>query len=70
MRTAAASLHHAQPGDPARAARAVVETAAAPEPPLRLPLGADTPQAFDAELDAFRKDMDAARHIALSTDHE
>ncbi|MFE5031922.1 oxidoreductase [Streptomyces sp. NPDC056683] len=70
MRTAVASLHHAQPGDPAKAARAMVEMAAAPEPPLRLPLGADTLQAFDAKLDTFRKDMDAAWHIALSTDHE
>ncbi|MER7181150.1 oxidoreductase [Streptomyces hyaluromycini] len=70
MRTAAASLHHAQPGDPAKAARAIVEMAAAPEPPLRLPLGADTLQAFDTKLDTFRKDMDAARHVALSTDHD
>ncbi|MFF7979883.1 oxidoreductase [Streptomyces sp. NPDC007901] len=70
MRTAAASLNHAQPGDPAKAARAIVEMAGTPEPPLRLPLGADTLQAFDAKLDTFRKDMDAARHIALSTDHE
>ncbi|MGW5651534.1 oxidoreductase [Streptomyces humi] len=70
MRTAAASLHRAQPGDPVKAARAIVAMAAAPEPPLRLPLGADTLQAFDTKLDTFRKDMDAARHIALSTDHE
>ncbi|MFF4118250.1 oxidoreductase [Streptomyces sp. NPDC001714] len=70
MRTAAANLHHTQPGDPAKAARAIVEMAAAPEPPLRLPLGADTLQAFDAKLDAFRKDMDAWRHVALSTDHD
>ncbi|MER6082348.1 oxidoreductase [Streptomyces sp. NPDC001833] len=69
MRTAAAGLHHAQPGDPVKAARAIVEMAAVPEPPLRLPLGGDTLQAFDTKLDAFRKDMDAARHIALSTDH-
>ena len=41
-----------------------------PLPPLRLPLGADTLQAFDAKLDTLRKDMDASRHIALSTDHE
>ncbi|MEU8928977.1 oxidoreductase [Streptomyces sp. NPDC048409] len=70
MRAAAASLNHAQPGDPAKAARAVVEMAAAPEPPLRLPLGADTLQAFDAKLEAFRKEMDAWRHVALGTDHE
>ncbi|MFD8725724.1 SDR family NAD(P)-dependent oxidoreductase [Streptomyces sp. NPDC059629] len=69
MRSAAASLNHAQPGDPVKAARAIVEMAAAPEPPLRLPLGADTLQAFDAKLSTFRKEMDAWRHVALSTDH-
>ncbi|MEU5314049.1 oxidoreductase [Streptomyces sp. NPDC021562] len=69
MRTAAASLNHTQPGDPAKAARAIVEMAAAPEPPLRLPLGTDTLQAFDAKLDTFRKEIDAWRHVALATDH-
>ncbi|MFJ9348343.1 oxidoreductase [Streptomyces sp. NPDC101237] len=70
MRVAAASLNHAQPGDPAKAARAVVEMATAPEPPLRLPLGADTLRAFDAKLEAFRKEMDAWRQVALATDHD
>lgn len=70
MRAAAASLNHAQPGDPVKAARAIVDMAATPEPPLRLPLGTDTLQAFDAKLDAFRTEMDAWRHVALSTDHD
>ncbi|MEV7389690.1 oxidoreductase [Streptomyces sp. NPDC091215] len=69
MRTAAASLNHTQPGDPVKAARAIVEMAAAPEPPLRLPLGADTLQAFDAKLSTFHKEMDSWRHVALATDH-
>jgi NAD(P)-dependent dehydrogenase (short-subunit alcohol dehydrogenase family) len=70
MRSAVPGLNHAQPGDPAKAARAIVEIADAPEPPLRLQLGADTLQAFEAKLDSFRKEMDAGRHIALSTDHD
>ncbi|GCE38798.1 Dehydrogenases with different specificities (related to short-chain alcohol dehydrogenases) [Rhodococcus wratislaviensis] len=70
MRHAAAGLNHAQPGDPAKAARAIVDIAATPEPPLRLPLGADTLAAFDAKLDSFRKELDDWRHIALSTDHD
>lgn len=70
MRTTAASLNHAQPGDPAKAARAIVELAATPEPPLRLPLGTDTLHAFDDKLDTFRKEMDAWRHVALATDHD
>ncbi|WP_329580361.1 oxidoreductase [Streptomyces sp. NBC_01361] len=70
MRQAAAGLNHAQPGDPAKAARAIVDISAAPEPPLRLQLGADALQAFEAKLDTFRKEMDAWRHVALSTDHD
>ncbi|MGO4586595.1 oxidoreductase [Arthrobacter sp. 2RAF6] len=70
MRQAAAGLNHAQPGDPAKAARAVVEMAAAAEPPLRLQLGADTLRAVEAKLDSFRKEMDTWRHVALSTDHD
>ncbi|MFF4733734.1 oxidoreductase [Streptomyces mirabilis] len=70
MRAAVASLHHVQPGDPVKAARTIVEMAAIPEPPLRLPLGADTSQAFEAKLDTFRKDIDAWRHVALTTHHE
>ncbi|MGW4640419.1 oxidoreductase [Sphaerisporangium sp. NPDC004334] len=70
MRAAAASLNHAQPGDPVKAARAIVEMADITEPPLRLPLGADTLDAFGTKLDTFRKEMDAWRHVALSTDHD
>ena len=70
MRTAATDLNHTQPGDPAKAARAIVEMTTAAEPPLRLQLGADTLQAFDAKLDNFRKEMDDWRHVALATDHD
>ncbi|MCO6003871.1 SDR family NAD(P)-dependent oxidoreductase [Actinoallomurus purpureus] len=70
MRDAAAGLNHAQPGDPAKAARAIVEIASASQPPLRLQLGADTLQAFEAKLDSFHKELDAWRHVALSTDHD
>jgi NAD(P)-dependent dehydrogenase (short-subunit alcohol dehydrogenase family) len=70
MRQAAAGLNHAQPGDPVKAARAIVEMAAAAEPPLRLQLGADTLQAVEAKLDNIRKEMDTWRHVALSTDHD
>ncbi|SNQ50987.1 3-oxoacyl-(Acyl-carrier-protein) reductase [Frankia canadensis] len=70
MRDAVPGLNHAQPGDPVKAAHAIVEIAATPEPPLRLQLGTDTLQAFDTKLDTFRKEMDAWRHVALSTNHD
>jgi NAD(P)-dependent dehydrogenase (short-subunit alcohol dehydrogenase family) len=69
VRKAMADLNHAQPGDPVKAARAVVDIAQAPEPPLRLQLGADTLHAYEAKLRAVREEMDAWRHVALSTDH-
>ncbi|WP_329550476.1 SDR family NAD(P)-dependent oxidoreductase [Streptomyces sp. NBC_00696] len=59
IRLAVPGLDHAQPGDPVKAAHAIVEIVTSPEPPLRLQLGTDTLQAFDAKLDAFRKEMDA-----------
>ena len=70
MRNAVPALNHAQPGDPAKAARAIVTMATAPEPPLRLQFGADTLQAFEAKLDSFRNEMAAWRHVAITTDHD
>ncbi len=69
MRDAVPSLNHTQPGDPVKAARAIVDLGGTPEPPLRLQLGTDTLQAVEAKLDAVRKEMDAWRHIAVTTDH-
>ncbi|MFJ9712629.1 SDR family NAD(P)-dependent oxidoreductase [Streptomyces sp. NPDC101234] len=59
VRNAATSLNHTQPGDPAKAAQAIVDVASAPQPPLRLQLGTDILQAFETKLDSFRKEMGA-----------
>jgi NAD(P)-dependent dehydrogenase (short-subunit alcohol dehydrogenase family) len=40
-RAFAAQMHHSQPGDPRKAARAIHLALQSPNPPLRLPLGAD-----------------------------
>ncbi|MEU3183824.1 oxidoreductase [Streptomyces sp. NPDC006923] len=68
MREAVPSIHRTQPGDPVMGGRAIVEMASAPEPPLRLQLGTDTLQAAEAKLDNVQKEMDAWRHIAVTTD--
>ncbi|WP_225804057.1 oxidoreductase [Streptomyces sp. NK15101] len=65
----AALAHHAgrQPGDPVKAARAVVDLTEVDEPPLRLQLGADAVERVEAKLDLVRRELDRWRHVALST---
>ncbi len=56
-----------QPGDPAKAARAVVDLVGAAEPPLRLQLGADAVERVEAKLELVRRELDRWRDVALST---
>ncbi|MGW2374953.1 oxidoreductase [Kitasatospora sp. NPDC001683] len=56
-----------QPGDPAKAARAIVDITEAAEPPLRLQLGADAVERVEAKLELVRRELDQWRHVALST---
>jgi len=59
-----------QPGDPAKAAAAILELAASPEPPLRLPLGADCVARIESKMASFSAELDEWRAVATSTDHE
>ncbi|MFJ2241825.1 oxidoreductase [Streptomyces sp. NPDC087859] len=68
MRQAVPSINRNQQGDPAKGAQVIVDMAASAEPPLRLQLGSDTLQAAEAKLDGVRKEMDAWRHIAVTSD--
>jgi NAD(P)-dependent dehydrogenase (short-subunit alcohol dehydrogenase family) len=49
----------AQPGDPAKAAAAIIAALEAEHTPLRLPLGSDALAAIVGHLDATRADIDA-----------
>ena len=69
MRDTISSLNHNQPGDPVKAAKAIVAMAASQQPPLRLQLGTDTLQAIETKLDSVRREMDSWRHVAVTTDH-
>ncbi|WP_066944360.1 oxidoreductase [Streptomyces lushanensis] len=67
-----ASYNHAQRGDPAKAAAAIVDLAELPEgtePPTRLQLGADCVERVSAKLDQVREDLEAWRAVAVTTDH-
>ncbi|GAA4078875.1 oxidoreductase [Nonomuraea soli] len=64
-----ALAHHdgRQPGDPAKAAKAVVDVTEVAEPPLRLQLGADAVERVRAKLELVQRELDQWRHVALST---
>ena len=57
-----------QPGDPARAALAIMAAVDAPEPPLRLLLGAPALKIATERLDALRSNFKAWRGTTLSAD--
>jgi NAD(P)-dependent dehydrogenase (short-subunit alcohol dehydrogenase family) len=58
----------AQPGDPAKAAAAILDALAAEQPPLRLALGNDAADAITASLEANTAELRAWEHVARSTD--
>jgi NAD(P)-dependent dehydrogenase (short-subunit alcohol dehydrogenase family) len=62
------ALHGTQPGDPQRAARAVVAVADLPDPPLRLPLGAAACDGIRARLQARLVELDAVEALGRDTD--
>jgi NAD(P)-dependent dehydrogenase (short-subunit alcohol dehydrogenase family) len=57
-----------QPGDPARAAEAIIATVESPNPPLRLPLGSFAYDAMGAELETVRKEYKAVESVARGAD--
>ena len=59
-----------EPGDPARAAAAILTAVDADEPPLRLPLGNDAVDAITAQLDDSRAELTAWEKLARSTDFD
>ena len=57
-----------QPGDPVRAAAAILTALDAPTPPLRLPLGTDAADAVVASLDRARAELTTWDSVSRSTD--
>ncbi|GAA4188236.1 oxidoreductase [Gryllotalpicola kribbensis] len=60
--------HGTQPGDPARAAQALIRLAEAANPPLRVLLGSDAIQVIRAELDQQNAEIDEWEDLSHSTD--
>jgi NAD(P)-dependent dehydrogenase (short-subunit alcohol dehydrogenase family) len=66
-RTWVTDNNHAQPGDPAKAAQAIITVATMDNPPLRLQLGADCVARVESKLDQVARELHEWRTLALST---
>lgn len=60
--------HGTQPGDPDRAARAIIEVVEGPSHPVRLLLGSDAIQVVGAEVEAQRKEIADWKAVSVTTD--
>jgi NAD(P)-dependent dehydrogenase (short-subunit alcohol dehydrogenase family) len=67
-RAAVDGMDRTQPGDPAKAARAILEVLDAEAPPLRLALGRDAVEAIRAKHARLRHDLDTWEALSLGTD--
>lgn len=56
-----------QPGDPRKAAQAIIKVVEAENPPLRLPLGEDAVTAIEAELEKVKNDIAPWRETGVNT---
>jgi NAD(P)-dependent dehydrogenase (short-subunit alcohol dehydrogenase family) len=65
-----ASANGTQPGDPAKAAAAVLAALNAPETPLRLPLGGDAVDALLGHLESVRTEIRTWEKTARGTDFD
>ncbi len=68
LRAGMAAQDGMQPGDPVRAAAAIVDAVEDPDSPLRLPLGARAVDRIRAKLTAQLADLDASETTARSAD--
>ncbi|WP_433337565.1 oxidoreductase [Spirillospora sp. CA-294931] len=62
--------NHAQAGDPAKAAAAIVSIAGAGDPPLRLQLGADCVARVEAKLHQVKTELGQWREVAVATAYD
>lgn len=65
-----AAMAGKQPGDPARAAAAIVQAVDSPKPPLHLVLGSDAYHRTRQMLDAFSADVEAWKTVSIGADFE
>ncbi|NHC33372.1 oxidoreductase [Scytonema millei] len=59
-----------QPGDPVKAAEAMIQAVNSDNPPLRLALGADAVSAIETKLESVKAEMGAWKDVAVNTAYE
>jgi NAD(P)-dependent dehydrogenase (short-subunit alcohol dehydrogenase family) len=64
------TVHGTQPGDPAKAAEALITAVESEHPPYMLLLGDDASTGFRAALDALRSEVDDWEQLSRSTDFD
>jgi NADP-dependent 3-hydroxy acid dehydrogenase YdfG len=62
--------HGNQPGDPAKAADAMIQVVESDEPPLRLALGEDSANGIVQKLDAMKAELEAWKSVSIGTAFE
>jgi hypothetical protein len=68
MREMLEQLNGKQPGDPSRAAKAIIQAVEAKSPPLRLPLGNMALDHIRAALEAEARELNAWAHMSAAAD--
>jgi NAD(P)-dependent dehydrogenase (short-subunit alcohol dehydrogenase family) len=68
VRRALRELSGKQPGDPVRAASAIIQVVEAPNPPLHLLLGKEALRLGREKLDTLRRDFDAWQNVSVGAD--
>jgi len=58
-----------QPGNPAKAAQAIIQAVESPRPPMRLALGTDAMSLIHEKLSGVKTDLDAWQQVTVSTDY-
>ncbi|MEZ0382692.1 oxidoreductase [Mycobacterium sp. pW045] len=70
MRVTAGERNHDQPGDPVKAAAAIIDVVESERPPVRLQLGNDTIAAVEAKIAHVQAELAQWRSVSESTDFD
>jgi NAD(P)-dependent dehydrogenase (short-subunit alcohol dehydrogenase family) len=68
IRAARAARSGKQPGDPLKAAQAILQVVDAEHPPVHLLLGSDALSFVREKLDGLKREIDAWEHVTVGTD--
>jgi len=69
VRTLLENMNGNQPGDPLKAAEAIIEAVYSEAPPLHLVLGQDAFNRVSSHTEAFHQELDKWKRLTLSTDY-